>query len=328
MRKDVHDWLTRQTHHWSRWPVETLLELKRRSTEPCRISVVLPARDEQATVGDVVTTIRRELVDAVPLVDELVVMDSDSSDATAAVAAAAGARVVACHDVLPELGRLPGKGEALWKSLFVTTGDLMVFVDSDLVQVGAHYVTGLLGPLLTDERVGLVKAFYDRPLVTEEGVHPYGGGRVTELAARPLLNLYWPALGGLIQPLSGEYAARRTLLERIPFACGYGVEIGMLIDVLALEGPGAIAQIDLGTRMHRHQGDLSLGVMSAEIQATALRRAPAGLRNPSLRMTQFRRSGDHYEWSITDVPAHERPPAVTVPAYASRRLVVEGEVAG
>jgi glucosyl-3-phosphoglycerate synthase len=321
MRDEVRHWFDRRTWHHASWPVELLVELKQSAAQPPRISVVLPARNEQDTVGDVITAVRSALVDNVALVDELLVMDNGSTDATAARAASAGARVVASRNVQPHLGDRPGKGEALWKSLFVTSGDLLVFVDADLVDVSAHFVTGLLGPLLADPEIGLVKAFYDRPLVTTDGVHPQGGGRVTEIAARPLLNLYWPALAGLIQPLSGEYAARRSLLERIPFACGYGVEIAMLIDVLALYGLDSIAQVDLGLRVHRHQSDVALGLMAAEIQATALRRAPTLLRDASLELTRFRRDGDgdSYTWDSLPIPGDERPPAVRIAEYALRR---------
>ncbi len=315
MLDDAARWHAHSTHFWSTWSGPELLAAKAGAT----ISVVLPARNEEATVGDVVGAIRADLVDALPLVDEIVVMDSDSHDRTARVAADAGARVIACSDVVPELGVRPGKGEALWKSLFVTSGDLLVFVDADLVDVGSHYVTGLLGPLLTHPRVALVKAFYDRPLVTSDGVSPYGGGRVTELVARPLLNLLWPGLAGLVQPLSGEYAGRRAALERLPFACGYGVEIGMLIDLVHRFGIDALAQVDLGHRVHRHQTDTALGVMSAEILATSLRRLPLPPElNPDAGLTQFRRDLDGLQVSVRDVPGLERPPAVDIPSYLAR----------
>jgi glucosyl-3-phosphoglycerate synthase len=324
MRDDVRRWFARRTWHHASWPLDQLIHLKESAPQTPRISVVFPARNEERTVGQVVGAVRSALVEHIALVDELVVMDNGSTDSTARVAATAGARVVSCRDVAPHLGDRPGKGEALWKSLFVTSGDLIVFVDADLVDVSAHYVTGLLGPLLANPGIGLVKAFYDRPLVTDEGVNPTGGGRVTEIAARPLLNLYWPMLAGLVQPLSGEYAARRSLLERIPFACGYGVEAAMLIDVLQLYGLDTIAQVDLGVRVHRHQGDVALGLMAAEIQAAALRRAPASLRNASLELTRFRREGETYTWDTSPVPGDERPPAVDVPAYVFRRALEHG----
>jgi glucosyl-3-phosphoglycerate synthase len=312
---DAARWYDNCTHFWSTWTAADLVTAKDGAT----ISVVLPARNEEATVGDVVGAIRAALVDAVPLVDEIVVMDSDSCDRTARVAADAGARVVACSDVVPELGVRPGKGEALWKSLFVTGGDLLVFIDADLVDVGSHYVTGLLGPLLTQPHVALVKAFYDRPLMTADGVSPHGGGRVTELVARPLLNLLWPDLAGLIQPLSGEYAGRRAALERLPFACGYGVEIGMVIDLIRGYGIDVLAQVDLGDRVHRHQTDTALGVMAAEILATALRRLPhAPALHLDTGLTQYRRDLDGLQAVVRDVPGWERPPAVDIPAYLAR----------
>jgi glucosyl-3-phosphoglycerate synthase len=321
MRDDVRRWFARRTWHHASWQLEQLVALKASAPRTPRISVVLPARNEERTVGNVVAAVRSALIEHVALVDELVVMDNGSTDRTAATAAAAGARVVACRDVVPHLGDRPGKGEALWKSLFVTSGDLIVFLDADLVDVSAHYVTGLLGPLLADSGIGLVKAFYDRPLMTGDGVNPTGGGRVTEIAARPLLNLYWPSLAGLVQPLSGEYAARRSLLERIPFACGYGVEAAMLIDVLGLYGLDTIAQVDLGIRVHRHQSDAALGLMAAEIQATALRRAPTSLRHASMELTRFRREGDSYTWDTSPVPGDERPPAVDIPSYLVRGVL-------
>ena len=181
---------------------------------------MLPARNEAATVGPIVERIRRELVEQVALVDEVVVVDSGSVDATAEVAAAAGARVVTPVRVLPCHGDVPGKGEALWKSLYATTCDVLVFIDADLREFDAQVVVALLGPIITNPQIGFVKGIYERPLSTTDRVLPAGGGRVTELVARPLLNLYWPELAGFVQPLVGEYAARRELLEQISFASG------------------------------------------------------------------------------------------------------------
>jgi len=238
MRSDVQEWFATRTSSGQDWSRHRLASLKGST----RVSVVLPARDEAATVGAIVETLRRELVEQVPLVDELLVIDSGSEDSTAAVAHAAGARVVRQADVLPRLGDRPGKGEALWKSLLVASGDLIVFVDADLRDFDEQFVVGLLGPLLTDPGIDFVKAFYDRPLTNGDQVLPAGGGRVTELVARPLLNLHWPGAAGFVQPLAGEYAGRRTLLEQLPFVSGYGVEIGMLIDVLEEHGLDAMAQ--------------------------------------------------------------------------------------
>jgi len=303
-----------RTHYADEWSADELLHAKERTG--LTVTVVLPARDEEATVAQVVTTIRSQLVRRVGLVDELVVMDSHSTDATAARARAAGATVVACRDVLPEVPAAPGKGEALWRSLFATTGDVLVFVDADLSDAGAHYVTGLLGPILTDPGIGLTKGFYDRPLLTEQGVSPNGGGRVTELVARPLLNLYWPELAGFVQPLAGEYAVRRTLLEELPFPTGYGVEIGMLIDLLSRIGLGGMAQVDLGVRTHGHQSTHALGMMAAEIIGTALRRLDIEPSGFALR--QYLRDGGVTTDRLSAVPLFERPPASSYPAYRTR----------
>jgi glucosyl-3-phosphoglycerate synthase len=282
-----------------------------------RVSVVLPALDEAATVGRIVTRIRRDLVDRARLVDELVVMDSGSTDQTRAVAAEAGATVVRREDVLPHLPPLPGKGEVLWRSLAATTGDVVVFVDSDLSDFSSSFVTGLLGPLLTDPTVQFVKATYDRPLQTGETVIPAGGGRVTELVARPLINMYWPELAGFVQPLGGEYAARRSLLEQLPFPCGYGVELGLLVDTWRTVGLDAMAQVDLAKRKHRNQSNEKLGRMSAEIMQVAINRLESDGRlkqsaPPSTMLTQFERDGDGYRIHDVDMTEHERPPMVQV----------------
>jgi len=328
---EVDAWLRRRTSAAKDWPVRRLLAAK--GTQ--RISVVLPARDERLTVGAIVAEIRRELVERVPLVDEIVVIDSRSTDDTAAVAAAAGAEVVAQDAVLPDLPPMSGKGEALWKSLAATSGDLLVFVDADLRDFTASYVTGLLGPLLTDPSVGYVKGCYDRPYVLANGsaatgpadgsgVVPGGGGRVTELVARPLINLHWPLLAGVMQPLGGEYAGRRALLEQVPFVTGYGVELGLLVDVLELAGLDAIAQVDLGVRVHRHQPTDALGAMSGQIMFTAWSRMErqgslVSLRAPSTTLAQFGCDASGFGVSLRDMGVSERPPMIDVPDYALRR---------
>ncbi|MFB9204198.1 glucosyl-3-phosphoglycerate synthase [Nonomuraea spiralis] len=208
----VREWHGPHSSTAAEWPVDALIAAKGNTT----VSVVLPARDEERTVGDIVTVIRRELVERAPLVDEIVVVDSDSTDATAERARAAGARVVAQNEVLPHLPRMTGKGEALWKGLAASHGDLVVYVDADLLDFGAHFVSGLVGPLLVNPGTQFVKATYERPYTGEDGVPRRGaGGRVTELVARPLLNMFWPELAGFGQPLGGEYAARRDVLARM-----------------------------------------------------------------------------------------------------------------
>lgn len=307
----VQAWFARRSSRAADWPADLLRAVKGSTT----VSVVLPALDEEKTVGGIVDAVRRDLVDVrIPLVDEVVVLDSGSTDATAAVARAAGARVVHRDDVLPNVPSVPGKGEALWRSLAATTGDVVVFVDADLLAFHSGFVTGLIGPLLTDPSVDFVKAMYDRPLSEAAAIHPAGGGRVTELVARPLLNLHWPQLAGFVQPLAGEYAARRHLLERLPFATGYGVEIALLIDALDEVGLDAMAQVDLGERRHRHHGDLRLGRMAAEIWQTALARLhqDGDLQAFEPTLTQFVRDASHYLPVTHEVAALERPPLLSV----------------
>ena len=318
MQSDVSDWLTRRTYRACNFSAPDLLEAKQRSGST--VSVVLPALDEERTVGAIVEVIRHAFVDGVPLVDELVVIDSGSTDRTASVAAAAGARVVHVDDILPGHGRIPGKGEALWKSLFVTDGDLLVFLDSDVQGFDPCFVVGLLGPLLTDPSVGYVKGLYDRPLATVDGLVASGGGRVTELTARPLLGALWPHLSGFVQPLSGEYAGQRQLLERVPFVSHYGVELGLLIDLAELAGVDALAQVDLGTRRHGHQSDAALGRMAGQILQTALARC-SSLQVPGDALIQFVRSGEAVEPVYWDVGISHRPPMYCVAEYRARRRV-------
>ena len=315
MLDEVERWLERRSWSAAERPVERLVAAKRAAGARGTVSVVLPALNEEATVGEIVATVRRELMTPeVPLVDELVVVDSGSRDRTAEVAARAGARVVQRDEILPRLPAVPGKGEVLWRSLLVTSGQIVCFVDADLRQFDASFVSGIVGPLLTEPSVQLVKAMYDRPLETRDEVLPAGGGRVTELVARPLLNLNWPRLAGFVQPLGGEYAARRSLLERLPFPVGYGVEVAMLIDALNLVGLDALAQVDVGVRHHRHQGGQALGRMAAAIYRTAQQRMA---RTPLVRpqLTQFERGTAGFVPTTHPVDTDERPPIRTLPEY-------------
>ncbi|MCO7220185.1 glucosyl-3-phosphoglycerate synthase [Klenkia sp. PcliD-1-E] len=324
MRPDARAWFEhRTTSATSVAEIDTDALLAAKRAGGHRVSVVLPARNEAATVGGLVADLVARWVDAVPLVDELVVMDSDSTDDTAAVARAAGATVVATADVLPGHGSRPGKGEALWKSLAATTGDLVVFMDSDLLNDTAHYVPGLLTPLLTEPRVSYVKGCYTRPLAVDGQVRPAGGGRVTELTARPLLNALWPELAGFVQPLGGEYAGRRSALEQVPFVSGYGVEVGLLVDLLQVCGLAGLAQVDLGTRVHSHQTDEALGVMAGQIVSTVLSRASRGSSDrhrkaPAGLLTQFAHDGEGFVPASVPVAVDQRPPMVAVRDYVER----------
>jgi len=325
MQTEVGAWLRRRTTSGQDWDREELARARTDTT----ISVVLPARNEAGTVGIIVDELRRELIERVPLIDELVVMDSGSVDETAVVAAEAGARVVRQSDVLAPLVDQPGKGEALWKSLYVTRGDVVVFIDADLEQFDPQFAVGLMGPLLADPTVEFVKAFYDRPLQAGQTILPAGGGRVTELMARPLLNLHWPQLAGFVQPLAGEYAGRRSLLERVPFMSGYGVEIAMLVDVSELAGLSAMAQVDLGSRRHRNSSDAALGQMAAQVYLALLSRIERhGLGmltvDASHELTQFTRDGSSFIPTTTDIGIIERPPMVDVAEYLTRAMEIPG----
>ncbi|MGN6609618.1 MAG: glucosyl-3-phosphoglycerate synthase [Jatrophihabitans sp.] len=297
-------WFAAATTVAADWPVERVAAAK----GDHRIAVVLPARNEEATVGDIVAAIRADLMTTTPLVDELIVIDSDSTDATAERAVAAGAVVHPARGIRPDLGTNRGKGEALWKSQFVTSADLLVFVDADLTGWGTHFVTGLLGPLLTDPRVQLVKGFYDRILDDGSGAHAPQGGRVTELVARPLLAQCRPALSRVVQPLAGEWAIRRSAFARLSVPVGYGVEMATLLDIHERFGLTGIAQVDLGARAHAHQSVHDLGVMASEIVAVTLARTLADAPPAAPDLWQFDRRRPE-SWHARQVPVVERPPA-------------------
>jgi glucosyl-3-phosphoglycerate synthase len=273
-----------------------------------RISLCLPARNEQDTVGKIVETSRRELVDRIGLIDELLVIDDHSTDDTARVATDAGATVVAARDVLAQYGEGHGKGEALWKSLFASDGDIVVWCDADVRSFDSSYVTGLVGPLLNRPELGFVKGYYERPLQGGQD----GGGRVTELVARPALALLFPQLASVVQPLAGEYAGRRSLLERLPFVCGYGVDIALLIDVAERFGLDAVAQVDLGVRFHRNRPLAELAPQATAVLQAVLKRAGAVGALPS---TTLVRPGD----APVEVDLTELPPLVHVAEYARSR---------
>jgi glucosyl-3-phosphoglycerate synthase len=271
------------------------------------VSLCIPARDEAATIGRIVETARRRLLETVPLLDEILVVDDHSTDRTADVATAAGARVVRSADVLPGAGPGSGKGDAIWKSLSASTGDLVAWIDGDITDFGPRFVTGLLGPLLTYPQVQFVKGFYRRP----GGGRTGGGGRVTELVARPLMARLFPHLTGIIQPLAGEYAGRRTVLEALPIVCGWGVDLALVVDVVARHGLPALAQVDLGTRRHRHRPLDQLSPQAMAILTTALRRAGIPEREAA-HLVRF--DGDHHSHEVA-VEVRERPPLRSLAGY-------------
>ena len=275
------------------------------------ISVCLPTRNEEATVGQIVASVRRNLVERASLVDEVVVMDDGSTDATAEVASWEGARVLAVDDVLPDVPRGSGKGNALWMSLYACDGDIICWLDADVRNFGPHFVTRLLAPLLTDAAIGFVKGYYRRPLHGEAT----GGGRVTELMARPVISSLFAHLSGFVQPLAGEYAGRRSLLETIPFVEGWGVELGLLIDLVANYGMDAIAQADLDVREHRNRPLEELGPQAMAILVTGLRRAGVPVDK---RLAELVRYDDAQHAQRVAVEIRERPAIVTIPAYVTK----------
>lgn len=305
------EWLARRTYRGADYDAEQLAHLARR--DGVRVSVCLPALNVSGTVGPIVETLRRRLVEEIPLVSEIVVMDGSSTDGTRHEAEQAGARVVADHEVLPRLAPGRGKGEAMWKSLAVLSGDLVVWLDADVVDFDPAFVTGLLGPLLTDPDVGYVKALYRRSLGDDDD----GGGRVTEICARPLINLFYPELAGFAQPLSGEAAGRRDLLCSVPFFNGYAVEIGLLIDLVRTAGLGALAQVDLGARRHTNQPTAALGAMASTISQAVLKRlaqegrAPDELAGAGAYVRPVR-GADGFELTELDTRPDERPPMTDV----------------
>jgi glucosyl-3-phosphoglycerate synthase len=298
--------------------LERLAELKAR--RGVSVSLALPSLNEEATVGKVLRTVRRTLVERRRLLDEIVLIDSRSTDRTRQIAAELGIPVFIHQELLPDLGPRSGKGEALWKSLLVTRGDIVLWIDTDIVNIHPRFVYGILGPLLADPRVQFVKGFYRRPLRVGDRMQAGGGGRVTELTARPLLNLFYPELSGVVQPLSGEYGGRRSALEQLPFYSGYGVESGLLIDVFERFGLSAIAQVDLLERIHHNQplealSKMSFAIIQAVVHKLERRYARPFLEDVNRTMKLIRYQEGGYFLDVEEIAEGERPPMIDVPAY-------------
>ena len=308
-----------------------LVEAKERQN--LRISVGLPTLNEEATIRKVIRAIRSRLVERFPLVDELVVIDSRSDDRTREIAEEEGVPVFIHDEILPETGSYRGKGEALWKSLHVLGGDIVVWIDTDVTSAHPKFVYGIVGPLLMRPDLQFVKAFYQRPLHIGDELQATGGGRVTELAARPILNLFFPELSGIVQPLSGEQAGRRTLLEQLPFFSGYGVETGLLVDTLQRAGLGAIGQVDMKQRIHRNQSLYDLSKMSFEVLQVAIKRMGEAhgtnlLEEANYTMKLIATRGGKLHLEMHDIIDVERPPMATIPAYQARRNAAVDTAAG
>jgi nucleotide-binding universal stress UspA family protein len=306
--------------------LKRLVELKEK--RGLTISAILPTLNEAATIGPIVRAARRELMKVVPLIDELLVIDSDSSDETRRIAEDEGARVVIHQQVLSRYGAFVGKGEALWKSLYETSGDLIAWCDTDVSEWDPRFLYGTLGPLLTEPRFGYVKAYYQRPIVESGVLTAGGGGRVTELVARPLINMFFPELSGYIQPLSGEYAGRREILESIPFFTSYAVEIGHLIDLSAKLGIDRLGQVDLEVRHHRNQDLEGLSKMAFVIMQAVMKRLEErgqtrlmGEMGTSMKLP--RSAAHRLSLDVLDLADVERPPMLRIPEYRARRGLPE-----
>ncbi len=319
---NIDSWLDKNTYHHSQfWDLVRMIREKEK--QELTVSLCIPTLNEEKTIGKELVLFKSELVDRYPLLDEIAVIDSGSTDRTLEVAADFGADVYLATDILPHLGARQGKGENLWKAIHQLKSDIIVYIDADIKNIHPRFAYGLVAPLIYRPEVKYVKAFYDRPLAMSNEIRPSGGGRVTEILVRPLFSLFFPELAALIQPLSGEYAVRREVLERIPFPIGYGVETSHLIDVYSEWGMEAFAQTDLDRRVHRHQATRDLGKMSFGILHAFLSRLRSRNIVPELPtltpiLRQFQVRDKKYEQVIHELYEEERPPMIQVPEYRSR----------
>lgn len=319
----VDEWFAENTYHSREFSdLERLVALK--EEQRLTISLGLPALNEEKTVGNVIKTVKAALMDELPLLDEIALIDSGSVDYTREIASDLGIPVYIHREILPEYGAYHGKGEALWKSLYVLNGDIVAWIDTDIRNIHPRFVYGVLGPTLRDPNIKYAKGYYRRPLRQGEKLVAGGGGRVTELTARPFFNLFFPELSGLIQPLSGEYAGRRDALERLSFFTGYGVETGLLIDILTQFGLHAIAQVDLLERIHHNQPLPSLSKMSFTIMQVVFNRLEERhkidlLEDANLTMNLIRFGPNRYYLEPEELREHERPPMISIPEYRLKR---------
>ena len=322
MSKKLDKWLDTNTfHHGEFWDILKLVELKEKQN--LKISLCIPTLNEELTIGKEIVIFRSELMERYPLIDEFAVIDSGSKDKTIEVAASFGADTYKAKDILSKVGDKPGKGENLWKAIYQLTGDIIIYVDADIANIHPRFVTGILGPLLLNRKTKYCKAFYDRPITFSSGVRASGGGRVTEILIRPLFSLFFPELAALIQPLSGEFAVRREVLEKIPFPIGYGVETAHILDVYMQWGLEAFAQCDLDQRIHRNQSTTALGKMSFGILQTFLNRMKRydmvdKLPEMATLYRQFQAEGNRYDLLEKSIIEYERPPMITIPEYCKK----------
>lgn len=318
-----NDWFKKNTFHYSEFNnLDRLVDQKRKKN--LKISLCLPTLNEEKTIAKEILIMKSELMTRYPLLDEIVVVDSGSTDRTREIARAFGADVYEAKDILPDLETFKGKGENLWKALYITEGDIIVYLDADIKNIHYRFAYALIAPLLYYDNVKYVKAFYDRPIaIGKNKIRPTGGGRVTELVIRPLFSLYFPELTQILQPLSGEYAGSREVFEAIPFPIGYGVETSMILDIYEKWGLDVIAQVDLDKRIHRNQDTRTLGKMAFVIMMTFINRQKklglVDLKNDLFReMIQYNLVKNEYHPDIFKVEGHERPPIIEIPEYRDK----------
>lgn len=319
---EIKQWLDKNTYHHSYfWDLKQMVEHKEK--KGLKISLCIPTLNEESTIGKEIILFKSELMNRYPLLDEIAVIDSGSEDNTLEVASEFGADTYLASDILSHLDPKKGKGENLWKAIYQLSGDVIVYVDADIKNIHPRFVYGLVAPLIYRDEVKYVKAFYDRPLAVSENVRVSGGGRVTEILTRPLFSLFYPELTAIIQPLSGEYAVRREVLQEIPFPIGYGVETSHLIDVYHKFGLQAFAQTDLDRRVHHNQPTQALGRMAFGILQTFIKRVEDHNileMNQHLHtmLRQFQARADEYELLETEIVEDERPPMITIPEYREK----------
>lgn len=318
---NLQEWINKNTYHHSQfWDLKKLVETKEKLG--LTISLCLPTLNEEKTIGKEVILFKSELMNRYPLLDEIAVIDSGSDDNTLKVAKNYGADTYLSSEILPNLEPKRGKGENLWKAIYQLKGDIIVYVDADISNIHPRFVYGLVAPLIYREEVKYVKAFYDRPLAFSGNVRASGGGRVTEILVRPLFSLFFPELTTIIQPLSGEYAVRREVLEQIAFPIGYGVETSHLIDVHHKFGLEAFAQTDLDKRVHENKPTIDLGKMSFGILQTFIKRAKTlGIFEKAEHekiLRQFQVTKDQYQQNLIEIIEEERPPMIEIEEYRKK----------
>ncbi len=319
----IKQWFEQNTHHHSEYKlIDALVEQKREKN--LSISLCFPTLNEENTIGKSIVLMKSELMDRFPLIDEIAVVDSGSEDKTLEIAREFGADTYCASDYLPSEGNCRGKGENLWKAVHLLKGDIIVYIDSDISNIHHRFAYGLIGPLLQNDNIKFVKAFYERPYKEAAGLMPSGGGRVTEILIRPLFSQFFPDLAGIIQPLSGEYAGRREIFEQIAFPIGYGVETAMLIDIYENWGLDVIAQTDLDQRIHRNQSvdslrRMSFGIMQTFWKRLAKYREVADFPDASLNLREILKSETGHDIAERLIEEKERRPIIGVEEYRTHR---------